>query len=298
VVAQARLLVPETTARPGGPLRQPTASLAARAVDVQRGDTLASIARRYSVNRQALIDANRLQEPYALPVGGELYLPAPNIHVVEPGETLYSISRSFNIDTRSLAVMNGLSPPWVVWPGDELVMPTLATVDYGNAGAPITPARPWLGAEKSGPDTAKPPTVRQPSQGAGVAPKGGFIWPVPGRVVSGFGPAEGGARNDGVDLAVEPGAAIQAAAAGQVVYAGSGVNGIGNLLLIQHPGGWVTAYAHSDTVLVREGDLVRQGQPIATVGSTGNAGGPQVHVELRKGKEPVDPSLHLPPMQG
>jgi len=81
-------------------------------------------------------------------------------------------------------------------------------------------------------------------------------------------------------------------------YAGSELAGFGNLVLIRHPGGWVTAYAHSDTVLVRGGDLVRQGQRIATVGSTGNAGGPRVHFELRKGKEPVDPSLHLPPMQG
>ena len=79
-----------------------------------------------------------------------------------------------------------------------------------------------------------------------------------------------------------------------MVYAGSELAGFGNLILIRHPGGWVTAYGHADTMTVREGDLVKQGQAIGTVGSTGNAGSPQVHFELRKGKEPVDPAQHLP----
>ena len=91
---------------------------------------------------------------------------------------------------------------------------------------------------------------------------------------------------------------MSAAAGGEVVYAGNELAGFGNLILIRHPGGWVTAYAHSDALLVKEGDLVKQGQPIASAGATGNASTTQVHFELRKGKEPVDPTQHLPPLKG
>jgi murein DD-endopeptidase MepM/ murein hydrolase activator NlpD len=105
-------------------------------------------------------------------------------------------------------------------------------------------------------------------------------------------------RNDGVNIGVEAGAKVKAAAAGEVVYAGDELVGFGNLILIRHPGGWVSAYAHSDRMLVKEGEMVAQGQAIAEAGSTGNASSPQVHFELRKGKEPVDPTLHLPPLRG
>jgi murein DD-endopeptidase MepM/ murein hydrolase activator NlpD len=99
-----------------------------------------------------------------------------------------------------------------------------------------------------------------------------------------------------VNIAAARGSPIRAAGGGEVVYAGSELAGFGNLILIRHPGGWVTAYAHADSMAVREGDLVRQGQAIATVGATGNVSTPQVHFELRKGKEPVDPAQHLPPL--
>jgi murein DD-endopeptidase MepM/ murein hydrolase activator NlpD len=113
--------------------------------------------------------------------------------------------------------------------------------------------------------------------------------------VKGYG-AAGGGRNDGVNIAAPKGTPIKAAAGGEVVYAGSELAGFGNLILIRHPGGWVTAYGHADTMSVREGDLVKQGQTVGTVGATGNASAPQVHFELRKGKEPVDPAQHLPPL--
>jgi murein DD-endopeptidase MepM/ murein hydrolase activator NlpD len=171
-------------------------------------------------------------------------------------------------------------------------------------------------AEPKPPVLAEPPAPRPevkpapPPQQAALAvgtttgkstPKGGsgeFIWPIAGQVLKGFGPAANGQRNDGVNISAPKGADIVAAAGGEVVYAGSELAGFGNLVLIRHPGGWVTAYAHADSILVTEGDLVRQGQVVAKAGSTGNAGSPQVHFELRKGKEPVDPTLHLPALRG
>ncbi|MFZ4686274.1 MAG: murein hydrolase activator EnvC family protein, partial [Hyphomonadaceae bacterium] len=143
-----------------------------------------------------------------------------------------------------------------------------------------------------------PPPPAQQVKSTPSTASGEFIWPVSGRVLKGYGPGSDGSRNDGINIAAAKGAELRASAGGEVVYAGNELAGFGNLILIRHPGGWVTAYAHCDTMAVSEGDLVRQGQVIATAGSTGNAGAPQVHFELRKGKEPVDPTRHLPPLQG
>jgi murein DD-endopeptidase MepM/ murein hydrolase activator NlpD len=125
-----------------------------------------------------------------------------------------------------------------------------------------------------------------------------FIWPVSGNVSRSYGQGDDGARSDGVNIDVPRGTPVKAAASGEVVYAGDELVGFGNLVLIRHSGGWITAYAYSDALKVKEGDMVSQGQAIATSGATGNAGSPQVHFELRKGKEPVDPADYLPALKG
>ena len=127
---------------------------------------------------------------------------------------------------------------------------------------------------------------------------GQFGWPVQGQVISKFGATADGLRNDGINISAPAGAPVVAAADGVVAYAGNELRGFGNMILIRHADGWVTAYAHSDALKVKEGDLVKQGQTIATAGKTGNASQTQVHFELRKGKEPVDPALHLPALRG
>lgn len=112
-----------------------------------------------------------------------------------------------------------------------------------------------------------------------------FIWPVEGKVIAKFSAG----KNDGIKIKIPEGTAIKAAAAGDVLYAGSELKGFGNLLLIKHKGGWVTAYAHNSSLLVKKGDKVKQGQVIAKSGKTGDAKEPQLHFEVRKGKQPVDP---------
>lgn len=356
-VAEAQAMAAERGSRPGGSHRLPADNPSARAITVLANDTLYDISRRYSVNMRALIETNGLEPPYALTRGDVIYLPPPNVHVVEAGETLYAVSRRYNVDTRSLALLNGMARPWTVWPGDELLLPPLAreqeraqvkpvaAAKVAPAPEPIKPATPKPGAPKplskspapvasapaalaadgpivlaspspppaakaepkSAPAAAAPApaaraSVPPPEAAAKFTPSDAagreFIWPVSGKVLKGYGAGPDGQRNDGVNISGAKGADVRAAAGGEVVYAGSELAGFGNLVLIRHPGGWVTAYAHSDSVLVREGDLVKQGQAIATVGSTGNAASPQVHFELRKGKEPVDPSRHLPPLNG
>jgi murein DD-endopeptidase MepM/ murein hydrolase activator NlpD len=120
-----------------------------------------------------------------------------------------------------------------------------------------------------------------------------FVWPVKGRVISGFGPAGKGLHNDGINIAAPLGTQVRAAEGGVVAYAGSELKGFGNLLLIKHDNGLTTAYAHNDKLLVARGDVVRQGQVIATVGKSGGIDAPQLHFEVRRGTQAVDPQGYL-----
>ena len=124
-----------------------------------------------------------------------------------------------------------------------------------------------------------------------------FYWPVRGKVLSVFGPAAGGTYNDGINIAAAEGAEIAATESGVVAYAGE-MSGYGNLLLIKHADGWVSAYAHTSAFLVQKGEHVRRGQAVAKVGSSGGIGRPQLHFELRQGRTAVDPLDHLPPPGG
>ncbi len=119
-----------------------------------------------------------------------------------------------------------------------------------------------------------------------------FRWPARGRVIAGFG-GKGGASNDGINIALPEGTPVKAAEAGTVAYAGNELKGYGNLVLIRHANGYVTAYAHNGEIKVKRGDTVNRGQTIATSGQTGNVATPQLHFEIRKGSTPVDPLPHL-----
>jgi murein DD-endopeptidase MepM/ murein hydrolase activator NlpD len=120
-----------------------------------------------------------------------------------------------------------------------------------------------------------------------------FVWPVRGQIISSFGKRASGVHNDGINIAAEPGSSVKAAESGVVVYAGNELAGYGNLLLIRHSNGFVTAYAHNKKLLVSKGDNVRRGETIALVGSTGDVDRPQLHFEIRKGDRAVDPGRYL-----
>jgi murein DD-endopeptidase MepM/ murein hydrolase activator NlpD len=327
-IEEAKALAPQAGVRPGGALTQPKDNRTKRAIPIERGDTLYDISRRYSVNMRALIETNRLEPPYALDPGKTIHLPPPNTHVVERGETLYSVSRRYNVDTRSLALLNNMSRPWTIFPGDELLLPPLAR-DQSRKATPVSTPAPMPVAVTPAPVVIPPslPSLKPPAPKSNTpppttatttlkpasppktvpapkpvteAPAGprDFIWPVSGEVLKDYGVGDDGLRNDGVNIGVPKGTKVKAAADGEVVYAGSELVGFGNLILVRHAGGWVSAYAHAETVLVKEGEMVRQGEAIAEAGATGNASVPQVHFELRKGREPVDPNEHLPPLRG
>ena len=150
------------------------------------------------------------------------------------------------------------------------------------AAQPVQPVAP-----APQPEAAKP-AVQEPEQTASVS--GDFRWPARGRVIAGFG-ANGG--NEGINIAVPEGTPVKAAEAGTVTYAGSEVKGYGNLVLIRHENGFVSAYAHNGSLSVKRGEQVKRGQVIATSGQTGNVTSPQLHFEIRKGSTPVDPMKYL-----
>ena len=148
----------------------------------------------------------------------------------------------------------------------------------------VTPAAPVL-----------PPAPVSPA--SEMATPSGFVWPARGDLIARFGPQGKGQHNDGINIALPHGAPVRAAADGVVAYAGNELRGFGRLLLIKHGGGWMSAYAHNEQVLVSRGAKVKRGEVVARAGATGNVRGPQLHFELRKGATPVDPLQHLPSLK-
>jgi murein DD-endopeptidase MepM/ murein hydrolase activator NlpD len=120
-----------------------------------------------------------------------------------------------------------------------------------------------------------------------------FRWPVRGRVITAFGPKPSGQQNDGINVSVPEGTPIKAAEDGVVAYAGSELKGYGNLVLVRHSNGFVTAYAHASELAVKKGETIKRGQVIGKAGATGNVNAPQLHFEVRKGATPVDPMQYL-----
>jgi murein DD-endopeptidase MepM/ murein hydrolase activator NlpD len=125
-------------------------------------------------------------------------------------------------------------------------------------------------------------------------PGKGFVWPVRGRIVTAYGTTPQGTQNDGINIAAPAGTPVLAADAGEVAYAGNELRGYGNLILIKHPNGYITAYGHNATLLVKRGQHVARGQPIAKVGATGAVSEPQLHFEIRRGSRVLDPDEYLP----
>jgi murein DD-endopeptidase MepM/ murein hydrolase activator NlpD len=279
-------------------------------VTIGSGETLYAIARREKVPIRALIDANRLQPPYSLRKGQQLRVPAMRVYVVASGDTAYAIARRHDVGIHQIIRENGLKPPsYGLFAGQRLILPW-----HGGATASkaVLPARKQSRTISPPPRRAKRSTktteVLRPQQPELRAPRvelrdpsapppkragRKFQWPVRGKVMSGFGSKGGGLYNDGINIAAKPGQIVRAAENGIVAYAGNELRGYGNLLLVRHAGGWISAYAHNGTLMVRRGQVIKRGQPIARVGASGAVARPQLHFELRRGRKAVDPRPYL-----
>jgi murein DD-endopeptidase MepM/ murein hydrolase activator NlpD len=272
----------------------------ADAVIVGKGDSVHSLALRHGVSARAIIEANYLLPPYVLKPGRRIVLPRSRTHTVVRGDTLSRLARTYGTDTFVLARTNRIGPPYTIYAGQQLVIPSVGATVAPTLKAPAASKSPTVSVKKAPPPRQPAPrTVTRKPPPPTAVPKppfasGGFIWPVKGgRVISAFGTKTKGLQNDGINIAAPRGSTVRAAQNGVVTYSGNELRGFGNLVLIKHSGGWITAYAHNGTVLVKRGGKVRKGQKIATVGSTGSVSTPQLHFELRKGKRPIDPRKHL-----
>jgi murein DD-endopeptidase MepM/ murein hydrolase activator NlpD len=292
------------------------------AVTVGYGDTVDSIARKHGVPPSAIMQTNGLRDSSQIRPGQRLVIPrhvtsttqtasartpsaGGNVHVVQHGETLMSIARRNGVTLTALARANHLQSSSKLSVGDRISIP-----GGGPAvAAAHPPAAPQVAQQRTAPVTRVASIA--PTQVANVAkeeprttetavktaePTGAmpaFRWPVRGRVIAGFGSKPNGMQNDGINLAVPEGTPIKAADDGVVAYAGNELKGYGNLVLIRHSNGFVSAYAHASELMVKRGDTIKRGQVIAHAGQTGNVTSPQLHFEIRKGSTPVDPTQYL-----
>ena len=298
---------------------------------VQAGDTLLAISRIYGVDQSSLVSINGLRPPYALKPGQRLTLPGridANLAEIPPGQLDPSTApTSPNANTGGAMTVEQLPSPTpqeapkqqpaaqsgVAPAKSEAAIPSkpessaaaepqnLAT-STPESTAPATsaatqespPQQPATSAAATAPKQTNTEMAALPPEPI-PAPRGGerFLWPVQGKVISNFGPKKGGLNNDGINISAAEGATVVAADNGVVAYAGNELRGFGNLLLIRHADGWVTAYAHNEKLLVKRGEKVKRGQAIAQIGRTGNVSAPQLHFEVRKGTDPVDPLKYL-----
>ena len=234
---------------------------------------------------------------------------AAAVYVVKDKDTVESISRRYGVPAQTIIDRNRLIAPYTLRPGQSLQLPGARYVPDNTGGPPPASAtapgpvkRESLPPPGAAPRSAAPgqPTPLSSAAETSVTvpatpPPPRMAWPIKGKIITPYGAAAGGQKNDGIDIQAETGAAVKAAEGGTVVYAGSEVAHMGNLLLIQHPGGYITAYGNNEALLVSKGDQVKQGQTIAKAGNSGGAASPRVHFEVRRGgNRTIDPTTVLP----
>jgi len=264
---------------------------------VRQGDTVFSISRRFNVDMRTVVQMNNITPPYQIRVGQEMRLPSQEM------------AKGTAVASNTRTSLN--APQLPKGPGSRGSTTRTALLSPGTVALPELNPRNPVSSERQA-VVLRPPApktrVVQPAPAPAPKAKTGlevakirppqragskFRWPVRGRVIANFGPRQGGLHNDGINIAAPRGAPVTAADNGVVAYAGDGLPGFGKLLLLKHADGWITAYAHSDRLLVKRGEIVRRGQTIATVGSSGSVDQPQLHFEVRREKRAVDPRQYL-----
>ena len=242
---------------------------------VKKGDTLASVAKTYGVSEKALKERNNLKSSSLQP-GQHLLLPAGT-------KLMLKTSQAPVKATQPQAIAAA--------PVKDVALAPAAPVKTATV-KPSTPSSTAKIDQKAAETiaVAREPAVEEPS---GSATPGSFRWPVRGRVISEYGNKSNGEKNEGINLAVPEGTSVKAADDGEVIYSGNELKGYGNLVLVRHKNGYVTAYAHASELLVNRGDKISRGQIIARAGATGSVSQPQLHFELRKGQKAIDPKPYL-----
>ena len=297
---------------------------------VGTSDTLDGLAHRYNVSSAAILQANGYKGPRALQPGQQLIIPArtasavapvsapaiaaapvagpASVHFVNRGDTLMSVARRNHVSVAELAKANNLPANAALKIGTKLNVPGSKTaavaLAVGTSAQPTGVSQQPVGklaslepvqkarlAQTTTPEEAVAETPVKAAEATGALPT--FRWPVRGRVITSYGAKTNGKSNDGINVAVPEGTPVKAAEDGVVAYSGNELKGYGNLILVRHSNGYVTAYAHASELMVKRGETIKRGQVIAKSGQSGEVGSPQLHFEIRKGSSPVDPLQFL-----
>jgi murein DD-endopeptidase MepM/ murein hydrolase activator NlpD len=296
-------------------------------VTVGQGETIEIIARKYGVPQSAILQTNNITDPASIRPGQRLVIPrytsaaaplpkliaqpvpqsvasaevAEDIHIIGPGETMLGIAKRHGVSITALAKANNIQPYAKIAIGDRLTIPgghhiaqAAPQPTQPRTTPPVQQAivtTPTQNARIATPEVAPTESITKVADPTGAMPS--FRWPVHGRVISAFGSKTNGQQNDGINVAVPEGTPVKATDDGVVAYSGNELKGYGNLVLVRHANGYVSAYANASELLVKRGDTIKRGQIIARSGQTGNVTSPQLHFEIRKGSTPVDPAQYL-----
>lgn len=206
-----------------------------------------------------------------------------SVYTVKRGDTLYRISRATGTSVKEIARLNNISPPYTIEVGQKLKVSSGAKSSSGSGKATKKSATKTAAVRPSSsvPQSSWPPVGQRC-----------WLWPASGKVILPYSTADGG--NKGIDISAARGTPIYAAGAGKVVYVGNQLRGYGNLIMIKHSEDYITAYAHNDTMLVNNGQNVKAGQKIATMGSS-DATTVRLHFQIRYRATAIDPLRYLPP---
>lgn len=295
VTAGSRILIPTYSYSSSTPVSAPDSdpmTKAARATTGFQGQASGTVAVPKTRGTQ-------LSTPATVPVNQAASLATH--HTVQAGDTLLGLARSNGVSMEAIRKANNMDTD-VVKLGQKLVIPakgstTQAAVDTRTTGSIPTPSAKPKSVKSAQPDpTTTVASISNRSSDAAKPVKSSvssFRWPADGRVISNFGERSSTGTNDGIDISMPIGTPIKASQKGTVIYAGSELEDFGNLILVSHANGWVSAYAHASSNLVRRGQKVERGQVIAKSGKSGNAQVPKLHFELRKDSTPVNPLKHL-----
>jgi murein DD-endopeptidase MepM/ murein hydrolase activator NlpD len=255
---------------------------------VAPSETLSSIAKLYGKSRAELAKANAIKPDASVRTGQRLSIPGVGQGQIKTAAAQHAAKPEAKPAAKP---ETAAKPPPSTQAAAKPAAPTPAPAKPGKTAAVEPTATARLASPASASDAIAEAGKEAQASATGAVPT--FRWPVRGRVIAGFGARTNGQQNDGINLAVPEGTSVKAADDGVVAYAGNELKGYGNLVLVRHTNGYVTAYAHASELKVKRGEPVKRGQIIALAGATGTVNSPQLHFEIRKGSTPVDPGQYL-----
>ena len=254
---------------------------------VSKGDNLYLISKQYNVTISKLINFNNIDSPYKIFPNQKIFIPKKRTHIVKKGDTLYSISRKYRTDVFTVSRFNNLKNVNQIYTNQKLIIP-----DHFERKKKVVRKLKKKETKKVKKKIIAKKKEYKKKNNKQILNET-FIWPVKGKILSKYGSNDPGFFNDGINIESVSGKDVKASSSGEIVYSGNEIPGYGNLVLIKHSKNWITAYAHLNKIYKKKGTLVKKGESIGAVGNSGNVKIPQLHFEIRKGKEAVDPLKYL-----